>query len=82
MLLTENKLDIMGTQKWAVLYGPACSMSVSLKLIPLRAVFFKIPLSCAVLHRYSESKKAKEISLPIFLFKNVLEHLMVPDTSH
>lgn len=72
----------MGTQKWAVLYGPVCSIQVILKAIPLHAVFFKITLSFAVLHRYSESNKAKEISLTIVLFKNAVEHLLVPGSSH
>lgn len=77
-----HKLDIMGTQKWAGLYGPVCSILLILKAFPLHAVFFKITLSFAVLHRYSESNKAKEISVTIVLFKNAVEHLLVPATSH
>lgn len=50
------------------------ALRVCLKLIPLHAIFFKITFTFAVLHPYSESNKAKEISLTIFLFKNALEN--------
>ena len=72
MFLIENRLDIMGIQKWAVQCGLAGSSWVHLKVIPLSAVFcvfffFLIILGFLVLHLYSESNKEKEISLTVFL---------------
>lgn len=64
-------VDVMGTLKWTVLCRPDCSICsvlVSLKVIPLHAVSFKMTSSC------SESNEAKEISLIIFLCKNSLEN--------